>query len=109
MTTTIETGSEKGGGMAGKGNVETEIGAGTGAVQGAGIGEKGTVKMESTVGDVIVAALVLEGMVRMVAERNLSRRRKRKKAEGKNVSDPNDPEIIEMNKLQAQLGLKPLK
>jgi hypothetical protein len=80
MVTTIEIGTEKGGGgMAGKGNVETKIRADTGAIQGAEIGEKETVKMESTVGDVMVAALVLEGVVRMVAERNLSRRRKRKR------------------------------
>ncbi|GJM99670.1 hypothetical protein PR202_ga16791 [Eleusine coracana subsp. coracana] len=35
--------------------------------------------------------------------------KKEKKPEGKNVPDPNDPEIIEMNKLRAKLGLKPLK
>jgi pre-mRNA-splicing factor 38A len=34
--------------------------------------------------------------------------KKEKKAEG-NAPDPNDPEIIEMNKLRASLGLKPLK
>ncbi|PAN11098.1 hypothetical protein PAHAL_2G147300 [Panicum hallii] len=34
--------------------------------------------------------------------------KKEKKGEG-NAPDPNDPEIIEMNKLRASLGLKPLK
>ena len=78
----IETGigTEKGGGMAGKGNAGIETGPDTGAVQGAGIGERETVKMESTVGGVIEVVLVLESVVRMVAkEKNLSARRKRKR------------------------------
>jgi hypothetical protein len=80
MMTTIETGTEKGEGMAEKGNVETEIGAGTGAVQGAGIGEKETVKMENTVGGVMVV-LVREGVVKMLPnERNPSGRRKRERS-----------------------------
>jgi hypothetical protein len=78
--TTIETGTEKGEGMAGKGNVETDTGAGTGVVQGAGIGEKETVKMENAVGGVMIV-LVLEGMVKMLPnERNPSGRRKRERS-----------------------------
>jgi pre-mRNA-splicing factor 38A len=38
------------------------------------------------------------------------KRKKEKKEKGEgNAPDPNDPEIIEMNKLRASLGLKPLK
>lgn len=82
MMTTIETETEKGTGMVGKGNAGTETVAGTGAVQGAraGIDEKETVKMESTVGGVVVVVPVLEGVLRMVVqERNLRRERKRKR------------------------------
>ena len=35
--------------------------------------------------------------------------KRKKEKEEKNAPDPNDPEIIEMNKLRASLGLKPLK
>jgi len=37
------------------------------------------------------------------------RKKEKKEKGGGNAPDPNDPEIIEMNKLRASLGLKPLK
>jgi hypothetical protein len=75
------------------------------------IDEKYTMKAKCTVDHVETICAVLNGVFKDDGTREESKKRKENK-ETKGASkcpDPNDPEIIEMNKLCASLGLKPLR
>jgi hypothetical protein len=70
--------------------------------------KKDTMKADNTVEDVDTVTAVINGVSRMVTRERSPRKEKKETKGASKCPDPNDPEIIEMNKLRASLGLKPL-